>query len=226
MTDTKTRRVKIHDDGFVSQNDGGAHMLVTVEWWEEIVSALLLKDAEIERLRVENAAQNSTNHLMGKRIEELEKETESKEHALWRYRKAIHYDEPEPPFCTTDADHHSTPDQVAIAQKRASFYEPFVREAISDVLDALDIKVELDGVDGDDCVRISHAQIDAAWWVATKAGIGSASGMTALHKLGIERCGVCGGEGEITFAMGAKVDPPLPCQDCAKFGGHGWVKNE
>lgn len=179
MTDTKTRRVKIHDDGFVSQNDGGAHMLVTVEWWEEIVSALLLKDAEIERLRVENAAQNSTNHLMGKRIEELEKETESKEHALWRYRKAIHYDEPEPPFCTTDADH-----------------------------------------------RITDAQIDAAWWVATKAGIGSASGMTALHKLGIERCGVCGGEGEITFAMGAKVDPPLPCQDCAKFGGHGWVKNE
>ena len=34
--------------------------------------------AEIERLRVENAAQNSTNHLMGKRIEELEKESEWK----------------------------------------------------------------------------------------------------------------------------------------------------
>ena len=51
MNDTAPRRVKIHDDGFVSQNDGGDHMLSTVGEWERLRLELDNAKAALEQVR-------------------------------------------------------------------------------------------------------------------------------------------------------------------------------
>ena len=79
--------------------------------------------------------------------------------------------------------------------------------------------------------HFTDEQIDAAveqinnWKTEDSVYTDYESGWEVLNKLNIKRCEGCGGgEGDADDRRWARVADP--CPDCAKYGSHGWVKEE
>ena len=73
---------------------------------------------------------------------------------------------------------------------------------------------------------ITHEQIDAAaLWANTQCEPIDHMIWFALHKLNIERCEGCNGEGKTYSRTGSMKEEPMewPCSVCAKYTGRGWV---
>ena len=110
-------------------------------------------------------------------------------------------------------------DEIERLRKRIEELEKLHRETVE----------EINAQDG---LFITDAQIDAAWKFVNECGPRVRAPI--LHALnvffGIVRCEGCVGKGKwnIDTNCGATGQylgkTPYVCPDCAKFGGHGWVK--